>query len=217
MLDPNQELAEFIQGSFKGEVRLGEQPFASSAVVFLDDERTHFVARDNYFVIVVKLASSPRGYINAISKNIGRFRRLLSTRRVESAMVASAWIDPVDLNWGQLIQAYRSAFVPDYGIAQRASDLSQQFTLDEGTYTDHVTVGHVMTGAMEREQLLREYIAPDDDPSIPDRFLFIDVRYQVLDLQDWRPKMLKDWVDRGITYAKMTTDEVSMKFREDLP
>ena len=88
----------------------------------------------------------------------------------DSVVVSSHWIEPLTMNWDDLVQTYIRAFYRPGAILAGASDATAVFDVarEDGQDT-------YQSGPMQKEQLLRDFLNfwGTDEPGLPDVLLFL--------------------------------------------
>ena len=88
---------------------------------------------------------------------------------VETAVVATYWMEPLDSGWEDLLQGYIRAFYKPATLPPEASDAAIAFAVARDGGLDHYE-----SGPMRKKQLLSEYLKfwAADEPQVPDMLLF---------------------------------------------
>ena len=97
----------------------------------------------------------------------------------------------------------------DYDLVYQVSDMGQMFDIVGEDYSSTVH-----TGPMDREQLVRDYLAFGFSDALPERFLFADIGYTGIPQQGLGSADLRNFLRKGMAHGKTLADKFSTRFEE---
>ena len=177
-------------------------------LVDVASERTRVIVHGHGWAVTHELAESPARYVDALAAQFARAYPAFDGLALESATLNSAWIEPVQTGWADLLRRYREAFMTDYELSRQASDLSQSFDFAGEGFS-----GKAQTGPMQQEQLVREYLNFGGDETLPEHFLFADIAYEAPSDQSSQPENLREFLARGMAHGERMAGALSTQFR----
>ena len=210
LLDARQSVTRLILGDqAPGAESSTAEPASGPIRVDIEEERTRVVVHAHGWSVSRELADSLVEFVEALTAQYLRVQGAFDGLPLRSAALNSAWVDPVDTDWGTLVDQFRQAFMTDYGLAREANDLGQGFD-----FTGDGFLGSAHIGPMQRDQLIQDYFSFGDDDAVPDQFSFADIRYEITADDSSRLEDPREFFLQGILYGERLAEAFAVQFRK---